>query len=248
MKRSILIYFSLMFILFSCEKSSNGDGQLVIPDVNGYWMVTETITGNCEGEDYPQVEKVIFNIEQQDSILTFTTFPEGDVLQGKITGHNITMQGEFSSSYGANAIDFTGTVGGNGTTMNGTADWLWSYGDHSCGGTATITGEKESEVTSDYSGVWTGTWISEEYDNTEGTFTVNVIQSGNVLSGSISVPEIQLLNADLEGEIHGHIVCFGDVDGVIKFAGSINNNTSSGNYIYPYFEDEGSWTAVKSIN
>ncbi len=248
MKRSIFIFISLAFILCSCEKSNNGDGQLIIPDVSGFWIVTETITGNCEGEDYPQTEHVVFKIEQQDSVLTFTTFPDGDVLQGQITGYTITMEGEFSSSYGSNSIDFTGTVGGNGSTMNGNADWLWSYGEYSCGGTAVISGDKESEVTSDYTGTWNGTWVSEEYDDMEGTFTVDVVQSGNVLSGSINVPDIMLYNAELEGEVHGHIVCFGDVDGVIKFAGSINNNTSSGNYTYPYYDDEGGWTATKNTN
>jgi hypothetical protein len=249
MRRSFTILLGFMFILFACEKDNNkGDGELTTPDVSGFWIVTENLTGNCEGEEYPQQETIIFEIEQSDSNLTFTIFPDGDVLDGTIVGNTIKMDGEFSSSHGTNAISFSGTVGGGGTVMNGSGEWEWYSDYYSCSGTAVVTGEKAVETNTDFSGQWQGNWVSEEYDNMEGTFSVVVTQSGNSLTGNITVPEAFLLNAELEGQIHGNIVYFGDVGGVIKFVGTANNNSSSGNYTYPFFDDEGSWTAVKSTN
>jgi hypothetical protein len=244
MKQVYALLIGLVFLLFACEKdNNNGDNSTF--DVSGFWLVTETITGNCEGEIYPQQEVVIFQIEQTDSNLTFITYPEGFVLEGTILGNTVNMEGEFPSGSGTNYISFTGSMGNNGTTLSGTSDWEWSNDFYSCSGTAIITGEKAGETNVNYSGTWNGIWISEEYE-LSGTFTVDVVQTGNNLGGTIDVPDIALYNAELEGEVHGHIVYFGDIDGIIKFAGIADNNSSSGSYTFPDFGDEGTWTASRS--
>ncbi len=243
MKQLNAFLIGLVFILFGCEKDNNGDSTT--PDVSGFWIVTETITGNCEDEVYPQQETVIFEIEQADSNLTFITYPEGDVLEGTIVGITITMEGEFSSDGGNNHISFTGVIGNNGNSISGTGEWEWYSGFYSCSGTAVITGEKASNANINFSGEWNGSWASEEY-GLDGTFSVDVTQTGHMLSGTIDVPEIDMYNAELEGEVHGHIVYFGDIDGIIKFAGTVEDDVASGNYIYPYFGDEGTWIATRA--
>ncbi len=233
----------LICILFACNKDS---GEAESPDVSGFWIMTENILGNCGGDDYTELETVIVEIGQSGNNLTYITYPEGDILQGTITGNTITMEGEFTGGSGNNVISFSGTVGSNGNTLTGTAEWEWYSNTDNCSGTATVTGEKAADTDVNYSGIWEGTWTSDEY-SMSGTFSVGVTQTGNILSGTIDVPEISLSDAVLQGEVHGRIVSFGDIDGIIKFAGTANNSSSSGNYTYPDFYDEGTWEAIKNI-
>ena len=244
MKRYATILFAIIF-LFACKKDNDNDNEQ--PDASGFWIITENITGNCDGDNYSDQETVIVKIEQSGTDLIYTTYPGGDVMEGTINGNTISMEGEFSNGISTSIISFSGTIDNSAAVFNGTADWEEFSGDYSCSGTAVVSGEKASDTDKDYSGIWMGNWVSEEY-YLSGTFSVNVTQSGHTLSGTISVPQISMSNAVLQGEVHGNIVYFGDIDGIIKFAGTIDNNTSSGTYTYPVYYDEGTWTAIRQVN
>lgn len=244
MKKCVTILF-VFLVLFSCSKDNDNDNEQ--PDVSGFWIITENITGNCGGDDYTEQEIEIIEIEQSGINLIYTTYPEGKMLEGTIVGITITMEGEFSNGGTASIISFSGTINNTETIFNGNADWEEYSNDYNCSGTAVVSGEKAAENDEDYSGTWMGNWFSEEY-GLNGSFTVNVNQTGHTLSGTISVPEISMSGAVLQGEVHGNVVYFGDINGIIKFAGTIDNNFSSGTYTYPVYGDEGTWTADRLTN
>lgn len=97
----------------------------------------------------------------------------------------------------------------------------------------------------DYSGTWQGTWTSSVHISS-GTFSVNLSQDGNDLSGTITIPGISLINAPLSGKVIGERISFGDIDEIISFTGNRDNDLLiSGSYIYPGESDNGSWEAAK---
>ena len=244
MKKYVTLLFAIL-VLFACKKDNDNDNE--IPNVSGFWIVIENITGNCGGENYYDQETVIVEIEQSNNNLNYTIYPGGETLEGTINGNNITMEGQYSDGYSTSIISFSGTIDNSATVFNGTAGWEDFSDTHNCSGTAIVSGEKTSDTDEDYSGTWMGTWVSEEY-GLSGSFTVNVTQSGHTLSGTISVPEISMSGAVLQGEVHGNVVYFGDINGTIKFAGTIDNNSSSGSYTYPAYYDEGTWEAIRHTN
>jgi hypothetical protein len=95
-----------------------------------------------------------------------------------------------------------------------------------------------------FEGEWNGTWESE--DNWyEGTFSASVIQVNNLLSGTISVPEIGMVDAALQGKVSGNVVYFGDINKIIQFVGLLGNETATGEYSYMSSTDDGSWMAER---
>lgn len=244
MKKYVTLLFTIL-VLFACKKDNNNDNEQ--PDASGFWIVNENITGNCDGDNYYDQIMVIVEIEQSNNNLTYTTYPGGETLEGTIVGNTISMEGQYSDGYSTSNISFSGTINNSATVFNGIADWEEFSDSYYCSGTAIVSGEKAADTDEDYSGNWTGTWDSEEY-GLSGSFTVNATQSGHTLSGTISVPEISMSGAVLQGEVHGNVVYFGDINGTIKFAGTIDNNSSSGSYTYPAYYDEGTWEAIRHTN
>ncbi len=84
----------------------------------------------------------------------------------------------------------------------------------------------------DMSGTWSGTWESSVY-SLSGTFTANIKQQKSTLSGSIDVPYISMIGADLKGTVEGNTIVFGDIDNQITFTGTVSEDstTSSGTYV-----------------
>ena len=249
MKKPYLILLSLTLCIYACEKNNDtGDDKLNnITDISGFWIANQTISGNCSDEEYPTHKIAIYKVQQSDSVLKFITYPNGDTADGLIQGYQITWENEFYDGYGTNTINFSGVVDVSGNSISGTADWTWQSGTYSCSGSSIIAADKAAEQTVDFEGSWTGNWVSEEYDDMDGTFTVNITQEGNTLSGTISVPSIFEGEVALSGEVHGNVVYFGDVNGEIVFTGIINNNASNGTYEYPYYDDEGGWEASRQL-
>ncbi len=106
----------------------------------------------------------------------------------------------------------------------------------------------ENSTPVNFSGNWIGTWKSTSYNMT-GSFTVNVTQKQGTLSGTISVPDIEMQNATLTGTVNGSNISFGDVNNTISFTGKLtNDSTASGNYVYPGQSDKGTWQANKLGN
>jgi len=146
---------------------------------------------------------------------------------------------------GITSLNFSGTVSANGDTLTGTSTWTWTDGNTSCSGTAQIFASKIPESLADVSGTWEGNWQSLAH-SLNGTFTVDIIQDSLVLSGSINVPDIGLNDAELKGTITENSFTFGDIDEQITFTGTVvGDSTSSGAYIYPALNDNGTWQATK---
>ena len=236
--------FLLTIVVFSsCKKDDDGIQKLP-EDISGFWIIAETITGNCHGSVETEQKTEIFSINQQDSKLIITIYPNGDKLNGTIDGDNISWKGTIPSGSGKIDIDFTGTATNNGDKATGTASWEWYSDTYRCSGTNVLIGNKVTVVTANFEGVWNGTWNSEE-NPVDGTFSANVTQTGTVLSGIINVPYLGLSNASLKGLVNGNVVFFGDVDDKIKFVGIVNGDAGEGTYCYMSLSDEGSWTGTR---
>ncbi len=243
MARVLFLLLIFTLIASSCSKDENENSDLNL-DVNGFWISNLSITGNCSGSETTETKTEIYSIAQSGNELKVTVYPIGTEMSGVISGNKISWNGTVPTSSGNSTIDFSGTVNKTGDGVTGSATWTWSSSTFQCSGTTQVSGEKVVAETADFSGDWQGTWQSEEYQY-NGTFSVSVIQHNKLLSGTIDVPEIGLLNADLTGQVSGNVVFFGDIEGNIKFVGLLNNNTGAGDYAYPGYQDDGSWTGTK---
>ena len=238
---------AILFIVFftSCNKDDGESSQTDL-DVNGFWIVVDESTGNCGGDLETDYNTVIYSVEQSGASLKITVYPNEDIIYGQLNGNNLTWSGTLPTISGNLDIDFNGTVNSGGNTINGEGEWEWYNDSYSCTGISTISGNKVEEADMDFSGDWNGFWDSEEY-GMGGTFSANVSQDGNSLNGTISVSEIGMENVALAGMVHGNVVYFGDVEGVIKFAGTIDEDHATGAYSYNSLSDEGSWSAFRGI-
>ncbi len=237
------IFFSIIILFSYCKKEDENTTDLSI-NVGGFWIASETITGDCHGSVETETVTEIFSAVQTGNKLKITIYPITKELNGTLNGDVVTWNGTIPTSSGNTTIDFSGKANSEGSDISGSASWTWSTSGFQCNGTTRINATKVTTATADFSGSWEGSWQSEEASYS-GTFSVSVVQEGETLSGTINVPEIGMSNADLTGQVSGNVVFFGDVAGIIKFVGTLINNQGSGDYAYPTMPDEGSWTATK---
>lgn len=231
----------LIALFVSCNKDEDDNQQKTL-DINGFWIIQEDITGNCSGSLETEKDIEFYSVGQSGKNLEITLYPNGHIIQGHLDGNTLTWSGTIPTINGDLDIDFSGTVNAEGDEINGESDWQWYNDSYNCSGTTVTTGSKVVGDDIDFSGNWNGLWESEE-NNIEGGFSANISQDGNNLGGTISVPEIGLENAALSGMVHGNVVYFGDVGGVIKFVGVLKDEQASGGYSYNSLSDEGEWTA-----
>ena len=235
----------IALVLVSCKKDD--ETSQVTLNIEGFWIAQETTTGDCSGSQATETKTSIYSVEKgTGNAITVTLYPRETELAGTLIGNEIEWGGTIPTSSGSMLLDFNGTVNNTGQTATGSGTWTWSSNSSSyeCSGTVSVTGSKVIVETVDFTGNWQGTWESEEY-NLDGTFSVQVTQSGSTLSGTIDVPEIGLDNAALKGQVNGNVVFFGDVGDIIKFVGLLNGTTATGAYVYPSYSDDGEWTATK---
>ncbi len=233
----------LLIIFSSCEKEENSDIKDVKRDISGFWIVNETIVGNCSGTTKTDQKMEIFKIKQQDNNLKVTIYPNGDEIDGTIDGTKISWEGTLPSGKGKVDISFTGTITDN-NKAKGTATWEWYKGTYRCSGTTTLNANKVITKKVNFEGKWTGTWTNKD-NSISGTFSANVTQTDTLLTGTIDVPLINLTNEDLKGFVSGNVVYFGDINNKIKFIGTINEDSGIGTYSYMSLSDEGSWTGTR---
>ncbi len=247
MKNALIItrylFITIILLFFSCQNDEQDTDPDTNYDVSGFWIVNETVTGNCSGSLQSENETEIFSVKQSGNNLSITVYPNGDVLNGKAEGSKITWEGTLPTTSGNIDIDFSGSLK-NDSKIVGDADWDWYSNDYSCNGIMEANAQKVTGDDVDFTGQWEGTWTSDEY-NIEGSFSANVNQEGTTLGGIISVPEIRMSGAVLKGFVHGNVVYFGDVDDKIKFVGLLQAD-ASGAYSYNSLSDEGYWTAVRA--
>ncbi len=237
------LFIVMIIMLASCKKDDN-DIQGTAEDVSGFWIISETITGDCHGSVETEQETEIFSIEQTNNNLKITVYPNGDQLNGTINGEKISWSGTLPTSSGNMDITFSGNCSNSGTNASGNASWEWYSNTYNCSGTTVLTGNKVTSENANFEGEWNGSWDSEE-NSVDGIFSANVTQTGTTLSGTIDVPYLGLTNANLKGLVNGNVVFFGDVDDKIKFVGTLNEDSGEGTYSYMSLNDEGSWQATR---
>ncbi len=231
----------LVVLFVSCNKDEVDNQQKTL-DINGFWIMQEDVTGNCSGSSETENNTEVYSVRQSGSDLEITLYPNQDIIQGRLDGNVLSWSGTVPTINGNLDIDFSGTVNAEGNEINGEGDWQWYNDSYNCSGTIAASGSKIIGEDIDFSGNWNGLWESEE-NNIEGGFSANISQNGNSLGGTISVSGIGMENATLSGMVHGNVVYFGDVGGVIKFVGILKDGLASGGYSYNSLSDEGTWTA-----
>ncbi len=108
-------------------------------------------------------------------------------------------------------------------------------------------GTASAQMQLDLSGTWRGTWQSIVDPDFDGRFEVRFVQSGQRLTGSITVDGSPMISrGTVEGTIEGNQVRFGVVTGgsaPVNFTGMFTARTGSGNYIAG--TDRGTWSASR---
>ncbi|MBN1425645.1 hypothetical protein JXA88_13905 [Candidatus Fermentibacteria bacterium] len=101
-------------------------------------------------------------------------------------------------------------------------------------------------IPADMAGFWMGTWHSSGGSDS-GPFYLQAEQNGSNVSGTITIPDIDMADAPVTGRVDGHSITFGDIDQKIAFTGTIDegDTTASGTYENTALNDNGTWQAAK---
>lgn len=230
----------------SSEDNANSDNSAAQVDLTGVWQVEETITGNCSGEDYPYTKISVYTGSQQGNTITLCDQLEGTTMTGTLNGYTLSFTTTIPDGSGELTISFTGTCTSDGASFSGTGEWTYAESGYTCSGTSQLTGSKTDQEQLDATGSWSGTYLSEEYGFSD-SFSAEIIDNDGVLTGTISVPYIYMTDAQLEGEVNGNAITFGDIEGRITFSGIMSETDfAEGSYVYPDLDDEGSWSAIRN--
>jgi hypothetical protein len=255
-KKSDLIYiltlfFYSIFFGIGCDKDGNEvtGPQQPSSNLTGVWSVQETINGNCPGGNYPINRIELFIILQSGNDLEITLTSKGTDIQGTISANKLSWQATVPEGDGETEINFSGTVSADGQTVTGKASWTWSNNNSSCSGQTDISASKVTQPIVDVNGNWIGDWQSSLLE-LSGPFSAEIIQQDSTLSGTITISDIGINNAELKGFVVGNTIAFGDIDGQITFIGFVNEDSisASGTYYYSSIGDYGIWQAEKSEN
>lgn len=97
----------------------------------------------------------------------------------------------------------------------------------------------------DATGAWIGSYTSEVIGTR--SFEADIVQNGDTLGGSISIPLLDMDDATLIGTISDRTITFGDIDGVVSFTGTVaDDEIGEGAYTATYNGDvyTGPWEAT----
>ena len=98
-------------------------------------------------------------------------------------------------------------------------------------------------------GTWNGTWAGVTYPTTAGAFTVVFAQSGNQLTGSITISGTPCLTGgSISGTVSGDVIAFGAVQGevTVLYDGAISGDTMAGTWSTDCGNAVGTWQAVRA--
>lgn len=98
-----------------------------------------------------------------------------------------------------------------------------------------------------YTGTWEGISRSSVYVGVSSSWTTNIVQEGDALTGSITIVDLGMVNAKLTGKVSGNSVSFGDIAKRISFIGTVNAdfNTFNGHYAIHEINDNGTVQGTK---
>ena len=110
-----------------------------------------------------------------------------------------------------------------------------------------VTAITSAGTSSGLTGTWAGIARSSVYNSTS-SFTAHLIQEGSTLRGSVTIPDLDMVNANLTGNVSGDALTFGDIGGRIVFTGivSADGNTASGPYTNDELDDYGTWQITRT--
>ena len=120
---TVLFAFTILFSY--CKKEDENTPATPI-DVTGFWIVSQTNTGNCHGSVETETETEIFSVMQTGNNLKITVYPIAKDLTGTVNGNIVKWSGTIPTSSGNTTIDFSGTANSDGTGISGSASWTWS--------------------------------------------------------------------------------------------------------------------------
>jgi hypothetical protein len=94
-------------------------------------------------------------------------------------------------------------------------------------------------------GALSGTWSGQYSGASEGTFSLTWQQSGDTLSGTIEISDLDNNPIPINGTLSGTKISFGTVGSLaITYTGSVSGTTMSGTYRAP--TGTGDWNATKT--
>lgn len=102
-------------------------------------------------------------------------------------------------------------------------------------------------------GTWVGTWaIDPPYELSIGTFTMDLVQSGDAFGGPVEITNTDCSNGTVDGTVNGTSVTFGWVitPQPVQFEGVLNGTSMSGTWAAQACSDAsisltGTWEATK---
>lgn len=161
---------------------------------------------------------------------------------------------------GAGWLPLAGDWNGDGTDTIGLYDPVRSafhLRDTNSGGVANIAfgygpaGAEWLPATGGWdigSGTWNGTWQSTLMPSASGTFQAQLIQSGQSLSGTITITGAPLITSGtIDGILQGDEMRFNVISGglaAMALIGTVLSNNASGTY-FTLHPDTGTWLASK---
>lgn len=251
--KKVLIATVLMVgtgLLLSCGGGSSGSDPAPPPapaavDLTGTWQVEQVINGNCSGTDYPYTEILVYTGTQDGNTVTMRDTMSGTEYTATVSEYTLTLHWTVPDGDGTLTNHAICTCTADGQSFSGSGQWTYQKTGYSCSGTVQVSGTKVTDTQADATGIWDGSYTSDNYGISD-TFSATVVDTDGQLTGTISVPFINMVDAELVGTVDGNTITFGDIDNRITFTGVMTGaSTAMGSYDFSALGDEGTWTAYR---
>lgn len=124
-----------------------GDNPTGPVDVNGQWLVSETVDASACGQSSSHRDSYEISVSQNgDAIAVTATTDDGpQTFYGTLSGTMLGWTGSFSLDGGTVTItSMSVTVDSTCNSFGGSSSWSWSDGSYSCAGTTQISGTRLS--------------------------------------------------------------------------------------------------------
>jgi hypothetical protein len=127
----------ILLVVAGCGGNGGNGSNGPSGSVAGAWTISETVGPNTCGD--AGTSSYTITITQNGNSVTVAT-PAG-TFSGSVSGNTVSWTGSYPEDNGITTItSLTATV--SGTNLSGSAQWTWTDGNLSCGGSSTFTGTK----------------------------------------------------------------------------------------------------------
>jgi len=225
---SFFFLLSLPVFLGGCGSSSS---SVPVFNVAGTWTIYNATNGEA-GEHGPST----FTFATSDTTLTVTS-PTGVVTTGTTTGNSVNFSSVGSDTFSYN---YTGTVGSDGQTIQGT----WSNNNPAGAQTGTWIGY---DTGLGANSINNGSWSFTDGSGAIGTAAVSFNQSNTVITITTTVPTT--VQQSPSGAISKSDVAFfvaGSDGDTYTYTGIINSATNMSGTWTNTNGQSGTWSATKT--